>query len=162
MIKIILLIFISIFTVSGQINNEFLEYLNDLDKEFDVPNIIADSIKQDQYLILDSREKEEYQVSHIKDAIWIGYDDFDISVLDSINHDKEIIVYCSVGYRSSKITLELYNNGFNNVYNLYGGIFNWANEGRELVANQNKTLDLHAYNSYWARFITNSKINKIY
>ena len=160
--NIILLILLSAFTVSGQINNEFQEYLNDLDKKFDVPNIVADSLIQDQYLILDSREKEEYQISHIKNAVWIGYNDFNISILDSVHHDKEIIVYCSVGYRSSKIAIELHDNGFKNVYNLYGGIFNWANEGRELISDQNKTFDLHAYNSHWSRFITNVEINKIY
>jgi rhodanese-related sulfurtransferase len=160
--NIILLILLLAITVSGQINNEFQEYLNDLDNKFDVPNVVADSLVQDQYLILDSREKEEYQISHIENAVWVGYDDFDISVLDSVQQDKKIIVYCSVGYRSSKIAVELNDNGFKNVYNLYGGIFNWANEGRELISDQNKTLDLHAYNSYWGRFITNPKIIKVY
>lgn len=159
---IILLVLLSVFSVSGQINNEFQEYLNGLDKKFDVENIDADSLTQSQFLILDSREKEEYQISHIRNAVWIGYDDFDISALDSVQHDKKIIVYCSVGYRSSKIAVELNDNGFKNVYNLYGGIFNWANEGRELISNQSKTTDLHAYNSYWSRFVTNPKINKVF
>ena len=151
-----------VFPVSGQIENEFQVYLKSLQQEFDVPNIFADSLKSDNFILLDTREKEEFDVSHIRNAVWVGYDNFDISVLDSFSVDSKIIVYCSVGYRSSKIADELYDNGFNNVFNLYGGIFNWANEGRILIFDDKKTQNLHAYNRRWGRFITNPEINKIY
>jgi rhodanese-related sulfurtransferase len=160
--QIILFVLIFTISVSGQMNPEFEEYLNDLKDKFEVANILSDSLALDQYLILDTREREEYEVSHIKDAVWIGYDDFEISQLDSIQRETEIIVYCSVGYRSSKIALELYDNGFTSVYNLYGGIFKWANDGRTLISNNESTRNLHGYNSYWARFITNPKIIKTY
>ena len=53
-------------------------------------------------IILDAREPKEYDTSHIKDAICVGYDFFE---LDSItkkvpNKDAKIVVYCSLGIRS--------------------------------------------------------------
>ncbi len=162
MIKPILIILMIVFKVSGQVENDFQEYLRELQQEFDVPDIFADSLKNDNFLLLDTREKEEFDVSHIRDAVWVGYDNFDISILDSVSHESKIIVYCSVGYRSSKIAVELYDSGYKNVYNLYGGIFNWANEGRLLIFDDKKTQNLHAYNRRWGRYITNPEINKIY
>ena len=34
------------------------------------------SISQNKTLILDAREQSEYNISHIKDAIFVGYDNF--------------------------------------------------------------------------------------
>ena len=162
MTKIILFILILSFTVSGQIDNEFQEYLRELKAQFDIPNISADSLQNEEFLLLDTREKEEYEVSHISNALLVGYNDFDISRFDSVSFDKKIVVYCSVGYRSSIITRELYKKGFKNVYNLYGGIFKWANEGRLIVSGNEKTLNLHAYDQDWGRYITNPDIHKIF
>jgi len=162
MTKIILYILILAFTLSGQIENEFKEFLRGLEDQFDIPNIPADSLQNEDFLLLDTRENEEYEVSHIKDALLVGYDEFDISLIDTVFFDKKIVVYCSVGYRSSKIARELYEKGFKNVYNLYGGIFKWVNEGRIIVSGKEKTLNLHAYDQDWGRYITNPDINKIF
>ena len=57
-----------------------------------VPEMGVSDIPADSTLIyLDAREKPEFQVSHIKNAIWIGYEDFTLSRLDSINRDAKII-----------------------------------------------------------------------
>ena len=142
--------------------NEFQEYLKELEDQFDIPNIPTDSLQNNDFLLLDTREKEEYEISHIRDALLVGYNDFDISLIDSVSFDKKIVVYCSVGYRSSLIARELYNKGFKNVYNLYGGIFKWANEGRIIISEKEKTLNLHAYDQDWGRYITNPDIHKIF
>ena len=162
MTKIILYILILAFTMSGQIENEFKEFLRGLEDQFDIPNIPADSMQNEDFLLLDTRENEEYEVSHIKDALLVGYDEFDISLIDTVFFDKKIVVYCSVGYRSSKIAYKLYERGFKNVYNLYGGIFKWVNEGRIIVSGKEKTLNLHAYDQDWGRYITNPDIHKIF
>jgi rhodanese-related sulfurtransferase len=148
--------------VLAQNGSEFDQYLEDLSKEFDIEQIHADSIDFSSVVLLDTREKPEHDVSRLAGSIWIGYDDFDISRIDSLHRDTEIIVYCSVGYRSSKIGSELKESGFTHVKNLYGGIFKWVNEGRNIYNNGKQTMKVHAYNKKWGRFLTNPSIIKVY
>ncbi len=81
-------------------------------------------------LLLDTRSKEEFAVSHLSGAIWVGFEKFDFRKLPEIEKRSAIIVYCSIGYRSEKIGEKLRAAGYKNVRNLHGGIFAWANEGR--------------------------------
>ena len=147
---------------TAQSGEDFDAYLQELAAEFAVPQLQADSMITDRVVLLDTREYEEFLVSHLPDAIWIGYDDFDLSRLDSLKHDQSIVVYCSVGYRSSKIAEILQEAGYNNVYNLYGGIFKWANDGRSLIKDENSTNKIHAYNRFWGRYINNPDVEKVY
>jgi 3-mercaptopyruvate sulfurtransferase SseA len=98
----------------------------------------------------------------LKNAIWVGYNNFEISKINSVAFEQEIIVYCSVGYRSSKIGVELTKFGFKNVKNLFGGIFKWANEGRPLYNDSTQTVEIHAFNKKWGRFLTNPDLVKVY
>ncbi|MEZ4984799.1 MAG: rhodanese-like domain-containing protein [Saprospiraceae bacterium] len=66
-------------------------------------------------LFLDARERKEFEVSHLPGAHFIGYDDFDLSRVEKLDKGREVIVYCSVGYRSEKITEKLLAAGFTNV-----------------------------------------------
>jgi rhodanese-related sulfurtransferase len=141
---------------------EFETYLQELSKDFEIEQLEPDSANLSKAVILDTREQDEYEVSRIKNAIWVGYDDFDLSRIENMDPDQEIIVYCSVGYRSSKIGLELIEAGYTNVKNLYGGIFLWANMGRPLFHKSSETKRIHAYNRKWGRFITNPDLEKIY
>jgi 3-mercaptopyruvate sulfurtransferase SseA len=51
--------------------------------------------------------------------------------------------------------------GFENVYNLYGGIFQWINEGYELVNQDGKpTNKIHAYSKTWGIWL--NKGEKVY
>lgn len=109
---------------------------------------------QNEVVFLDAREKNEYNVSHIKNAKWIGYNTFDTNKLKGISKNKKIIIYCSVGYRSEKITKKLNKLGYKNVSNLYGGIFEWVNQGNKVYNNQGKpTLKVHTYNKTWSKWL---------
>ena len=120
----------------------------------------ADSMKSTA-LFVDSREYKEYEVSHIDKAISVGYDQLDLSALNHIDKQEEIIVYCSVGYRSEKVAKKLHEMGFKNVYNLYGGIFEWKNQGKEVVNMKNEVTDsVHAYNKIWGIWLR--KGEKVY
>ncbi|MFC4263915.1 rhodanese-like domain-containing protein [Ferruginibacter yonginensis] len=110
---------------------------------------------------LDAREKNEFEVSHIKNATWVGYNDFSLSRVASFKKDTPIIVYCSVGYRSEKITQQLLNNGFTNVSNLYGGIFEWKNTNHTVVdVTGAATNKVHAYSKTWGIWL--KKGEKVY
>jgi len=116
----------------------------------------VDQHVQSSTVFLDAREKEEFYVSHIENARFIGYKEIDFYVLNDLPRDTSIIVYCSVGYRSGKVTKQLRDEGFTNVKNLYGGIFEWSNQGKPLVDMKGEsTLNIHPYNERWGRWITN-------
>ena len=127
-----------------------------------VPEItVIDASNKKDVVFLDAREQKEYNVSHIPGAIWVGYEDFNLSRVRSVSKSSRVIVYCSVGYRSEKITEKLINAGFSNSQNLYGGIFEWVNEKHIIVNNAYQTTQkIHAYEKSWGIWL--SKGDKVY
>jgi len=110
---------------------------------------------------IDSREQNEYEVSHIEGAKWVGYDNFKLSSMKSVKKDAFIIIYCSVGYRSEKIGEKLIEDGYTNVSNLYGGIFEWVNQGKPIVNQKGEpTQKIHGYSKAWGIWL--SKGEKVY
>jgi rhodanese-related sulfurtransferase len=108
----------------------------------------------EKYVLLDARESEEFQVSHLPRARWIGYKDFALQRLSGIDKQAPIVVYCSVGYRSEKIAEQLQAAGYRHVYNLVGGIFEWANHDKPLIDNHGKpTRAVHPYDQVWGRWL---------
>lgn len=120
--------------------------------------MLADSINnQSNWVILDSRELVEFDISHLPDATWVGHIDFSMLRVSGIPKDAKVVVYCSIGVRSEKVAEKLLSSGFSNVRNLYGGIFSWANEGKTLVEkNQQPTLAVHGYDQKWATLLNHS------
>lgn len=122
-----------------------------------VPQIEASAVKPKigtAVVLLDTRSKEEYKVSHIPGAKLVDYDKFKSSDVQGIDKQAEVIVYCTVGYRSERIGEKLLDMGFINVKNLYGGIFEWANEAGELVNNLNQPTDsVHTYSKSWSAYL---------
>jgi rhodanese-related sulfurtransferase len=113
----------------------------------------------DRYVFLDARESEEYEVSHIKSAQWVGYEDFSMEGVKLSKHDT-IVVYCSIGYRSEKIGEKLIDEGYLHVYNLYGGVFKWINDGNPVYIHGQETNRIHTYNKKWSKWV--NKGEKIY
>lgn len=112
------------------------------------------SSKRESLLLIDARAKEEFQVSHISGAENIPYKCKNpLEYLTNIRPDTPIVVYCSVGYRSSILAKKLQKLDFKEVYNLEGSIFKWANEGRPLVQGQTKAHKVHPYNTHWGALL---------
>lgn len=108
---------------------------------------------------LDTRMKKEYNVSHIKNAIHVGYDDFSIKRISYIPKNAVIIVYCSIGVRSQDIGKKLKKAGYTNVRNLYGGLFHWANSGFPMInSSGKKTTSIHGYSKEWGKWVTQGKV----
>lgn len=136
--------------------HELLEQYN----SHNVPYISVQELAmpKTKVLVLDAREQKEYDVSHLKDAIYVGYNNFN---LDSIQHkigdkDKKIVVYCSVGIRSEIVADKLKKAGFTNVYNLYGGIFEWKNKSFPIYNSEQKATDsIHAFSKPWSKWVKN-------
>ena len=51
-----------------------------------------------------------------------------IDILETVEKDKNIVLYCHVGARSAEALNILRSKGFKNLKNLVGGIDAWANE----------------------------------
>lgn len=101
-------------------------------------------------VLLDAREAPEFAVSHLRGARLVGYETFSLAAVHDVPKNAPIVVYCSVGARSEKIGAQLQQAGFTNVRNLYGGIFEWVNEGQPVVnAAQEPTNRVHAYSRTW-------------
>ena len=131
---------------------------------FSVKTIAPNDVKREpNMVILDARERSEYDVSHLPNAIFIGYNNFGKKMLDSLAKDKPIVVYCSIGYRSEKIGEKLQKLGFTKVYNLYGSIFEWVNQGNVVVdKNGQPTKKVHTYNKNWSRWVEEGKAEKVW
>ncbi|MVO07979.1 rhodanese-like domain-containing protein [Flavobacterium sp. TP390] len=122
-----------------------------------VPYISAEELKSSKNsTVLDTRELEEFNVSHLENAIHVGYQKFDTDLLLKAIPNKQtpIVVYCSIGVRSEDIGEKLIQLGYTNVKNLYGGIFEWKNKNYTVVnANGEITDEVHAFSKTWGKYL---------
>lgn len=123
-----------------------------------IPYINASELKKikSDVILLDTRELFEYQTSHIKGAIHVGYDTFNINLVKQNIENSEafIVVYCSIGIRSEKIAEQLKANGYKTVYNLYGGIFEWKHHKYTVYnSNNTETDSIHTYTKKWSKWL---------
>lgn len=143
--------------------NTIPKVLEKLNKK-SVPYLTVNELQlRKNFVLLDAREIKEFNVSHIENAINVGFDKFDSKKVTTIIKDKNatIVVYCSIGVRSEKIGEKLLKLGYRNVFNLYGGIFEWKNNGGKVVTNRNIETDkIHTFNKEWSVYL--KKGTKVY
>lgn len=151
--------------LSRTTNPEFEKEIDGLLSE-SVPFVyVAELAKKDasNTILLDAREWKEYTVSHIPKARYIGYDRPSFNVVSDVDKDDEIIVYCSIGYRSEKIAERLKDMGYTKVYNLYGSIFEWVNQGHQIEnIDGEQTKKIHTYNKKWSRWMINKSFESFW
>jgi len=156
--KTVLFLFISLFAAQSMAQDTLDELLKKHNKN-SVPYISVQELAMPKTdaIILDAREPKEFEVSHIKDAMLVGYDFFDIKTVTTqhTNKDQKIVVYCSLGIRSETIAKKLKDEGYTNVLNLYGGIFEWKNNDFIVVDSEEKeTEQVHTFNEAWSKWLT--------
>ncbi|MBT2557806.1 rhodanese-like domain-containing protein [Hymenobacter sp. ISL-91] len=100
-------------------------------------------------LLLDTRTPAEYKVSHLRGARFVDFDTFRKLDLREVARTRPVVVYCTVGARSEQVGSWLREQGFRDVRNLYGGIFQWMNDGQGVVNAQGPTTDVHPYSVLW-------------
>ncbi|WP_116771124.1 rhodanese-like domain-containing protein [Maribacter litoralis] len=122
-----------------------------------IPYVYFDNLPtNDSIAFLDTREKEEFEVSHLKNAIWVGYKKFNEQLVLETLPDKTqpIIVYCSIGVRSEDIGEKLKDLGYTKILNLYGGIFDWKNKGGQVFNDKEiQTDSVHAFSKHWGKLL---------
>jgi len=151
----ILILFISISGFSQETMSDLLKKHNT--KSIPYISVQELAMPKTEAIILDAREPKEYETSHIKNAIHIGYNNFNVETVSRIikNKDEQIVVYCSLGIRSENIAKKLKKAGYNNVYNLYGGIFEWKNKDFNVYNSEGtETENIHVFSKKWNQWLT--------
>jgi rhodanese-related sulfurtransferase len=116
------------------------------------------SALSDEVLLVDTRSGEECAVSHLPGAVnWSDYKTGPLpdSVHSHLATGKPVVFYCSIGYRSGEATVravEMLGAG-HSLYNLRGGIFQWANEGGTLEGGDR----VHGYDEEWKQWLLPEK-----
>ncbi len=113
---------------------------------------LADA-KREPPLLLDVRRAEEYAISHLEGAVRIDPGSKMPELPTGVTFETPIVVYCSVGYRSSALAEHLEALGFSRVASLEGSIFQWANEGYPLVRGQEPVEVVHPFDRHWGRLL---------
>jgi rhodanese-related sulfurtransferase len=159
-----LLIIFSIVNLFSFSQETIADVLKKYNKE-SIPYITANELATPRVesVLLDAREIEEYKVSHLKNAIHVGYDNFSLIETKKIlsDNDAMIVVYCSIGVRSEDIAEKLKKEGHKNVYNLFGGIFEWKNNNFTVYnSKEEATENVHAFSKDWSKWLLKGK--KVY
>ena len=82
----------------------------------------------EEHIILDTREKDEFDEGHIPGAILIPYTEIENKAEEMLpDKDKLILVYCRSGRRSKIAAESLSKLGYTNVKE-FGGIIDWPYE----------------------------------
>ncbi len=153
--KIIVFLLLSLSSITIFSQNSLKELLHKNNNEA-IPYVTVKKLQRmtSNVTVLDARELKEYKTSHIKNAIHVGYDHFNIENTVrklSSKKDSPIVVYCSLGIRSEDVAEQLKAKGYTQVYNLYGGIFEWKNENGQVYNIKNQpTEKVHTFNKDWS------------
>lgn len=102
-------------------------------EETTVPVIHDRMEKGEKFLLIDVREKEEWNNGHIPNAVHVGKGviERDISqVAESM--DQEIVLYCGGGYRSVLAADNLQKMGYTKVISMDGGMRGWKDAGYQV------------------------------
>lgn len=96
------------------------------------PLELSEKIKADQTQILvDCREQAEWDESHVDGFTLIPLSCFEQALEVLKNKNQDIHIMCRSGKRSMNACMFLEENGYENLYNVEGGILAWKEAGLE-------------------------------
>lgn len=117
-------------------------------------------IESHDVLLFDVRRPEEYQMSRIEGGVRVSPKMTAQEFIAQYGHsikNKNLIFYCSVGYRSSEFIQRIekmaIEKGAKTINNLQGGIFRWYNEQHRVINDNGVTDDMHPSDESWADLI---------
>ena len=85
------------------------------------------------YFLLDVREPFEYQIASMKNTVLIPMNQVP-DRLSELDKEQAIVVICHHGMRSESVAYYLDQQGFGQVFNLTGGIDEWARNCDSTIA----------------------------
>ncbi|HLE96864.1 MAG TPA: rhodanese-like domain-containing protein [Candidatus Thermoplasmatota archaeon] len=92
------------------------------------PQELKDRLDRGEPLVvLDVREAWEVEFGKLPNSIWIPFDEVKARIAE-VPAGKALVVACHHGVRSAFAARALADAGFDEVYNLTGGVDRWARE----------------------------------
>ncbi|MEO8447841.1 MAG: rhodanese-like domain-containing protein [bacterium] len=86
--------------------------------------------EENSFVLLDVRTPQEFDSGHLKGATNIDfYNEKFQSDIDEFDKRKKYLIYCRSGGRSRQAMFLMRDLGFEEVYNLSGGIISWNEHG---------------------------------
>lgn len=91
---------------------------------------VQSALPSKNFVLIDVREKEEWDTGHLPDAVHIGKGVIERDIAKHV-HDKNepMILYCGGGYRSALAADNLQKMGYKNIQSMDGGIRLWKEKG---------------------------------
>src|SRR6516164_5817112 len=103
-------------------------------REENVRNIEARRSSKENFVILDVREKHEWDEGHLPDAVHIERGFLEQKIEGAVrDKNTPIVVYCQGGSRSAFAAKTLQELGYKNVISMAGGYGDWKNNGLPFV-----------------------------
>jgi len=97
--------------------------------------------------IIDARSAAEFEQIHLKNAVVLNKDSVKAAEqIGALDKQKPVFVYAIGNARSAILAKRLKALGFNEVYELPGGIANWVGTGKPVEKSAKMELDLTAFN----------------
>ena len=87
----------------------------------------------DDFQIIDVREIPEIAAGKIETSYAMPLASMPMRISE-INSEKKVVIVCRSGARSAQACMFLQQNGFDNVYNLRGGMIGWVRADKPLIA----------------------------
>lgn len=107
-------------------------------------------------LLLDVRTAEEFADGHLAGAVRVGSAREAMKLLQARPAVAAVVLYCSVGERSSALAQALMSQDVRGVQNLEGSLFEWANSGHVVVGqggDSGRSGTVHPYDRQWGRLL---------
>ncbi len=98
-------------------------------KELEAPELAQRLDDQPEGIrVIDVREMNEFTTGSMPGAEAMPMASIPVR-MDELQQDKELIIICRSGARSAQVCMFLQQQGFENVFNLRGGLMSWARLG---------------------------------
>lgn len=98
------------------------------------PQQLSDMVNNNDAMVLDIRDNNEFRGGHIVNAVNIPLRDVETRMTELDSHkNKPIIVVCKIGQTATGVTKQLKNAGYSDVYRLGGGLSEWTASSLPLV-----------------------------
>lgn len=123
--------------MAHQHSQRFLQIVDDAKKR--VRETTVDDVKQrlddnEQFLLIDVREDNEWDRDHLPRAIHLGKGVIERDIEQRVpDVNAPIVLYCGGGFRSALAADNLGRMGYTNVLSMDGGIREWREKGYPLT-----------------------------
>ena len=100
-------------------------------KEIDVTELAELKAKNDAIRVIDIRQPAELQRGIIPGAEPLPMHTIPLR-MDELSRDEKLVMVCHSGARSAQACMFLMQQGYENVFNLRGGMVAWHSNGHEI------------------------------